>query len=82
MSKGYTQVQDVDFEDSFPPIARIEIMRLFLALVAHKQWPIYHLDVKFAFLNDEKQEEVFVDSQKVSIVQGNEHKVYRLKKAL
>lgn len=57
-------------------------MRLFLALVAHKQWPIYHLDVKFAFLNDEQQEEVFVDSQKVSIVQGNEHKVYRLKKAL
>ena len=60
VAKGFSQVQDIDFEDSYSPAARLETIRVFLSLAAQMKWQVYHLDVKFAFLNGEIQEEVYV----------------------
>ena len=49
--KGYSQQYGVDFSKTFAPIARHDTIRLLIALVAQKNWTIYQLDVKFAFLN-------------------------------
>ena len=49
--KGYAQVWGVDFSETFAPVARLDTIRLVLALSAQKGWKLYHLDVKSAFLN-------------------------------
>ncbi|GKA73824.1 retrovirus-related pol polyprotein from transposon TNT 1-94 [Tanacetum coccineum] len=53
VAKGYRQEEGIDFEESFAPVARIEAIRIFIAI-------IYQMDVKTAFLNGDLQEEVFV----------------------
>ncbi|GJS00534.1 retrovirus-related pol polyprotein from transposon TNT 1-94 [Tanacetum coccineum] len=52
VSKGYGQEEGIDFEESFAPVARLEDVRIFMAYVAHKNYPIFQMDVKTAFLND------------------------------
>ncbi|GKA26648.1 retrovirus-related pol polyprotein from transposon TNT 1-94 [Tanacetum coccineum] len=51
VAKGYRQEEGIDFEESFAPVARLEAVRIFVAYAAHKNFPIYQLDVKMAFLN-------------------------------
>ncbi|GJS74151.1 retrovirus-related pol polyprotein from transposon TNT 1-94 [Tanacetum coccineum] len=51
VSKGYSQQEGIDFEESFAPVARLEAFRMFVAYAAHKNFPIYQMDVKTAFLN-------------------------------
>ena len=60
VAKGYVQRQGVDFEEVFAPVARLESVRLMLAIVAHWSWPVHHMDMKSAFLNEDLQEEVYV----------------------
>jgi hypothetical protein len=60
VAKGYVQREGVDFEEVFAPVARMESVRLLIALAAIKDWEIHHMDVKSAFLNGELKEEVFV----------------------
>nr|GFC60198.1 hypothetical protein [Tanacetum cinerariifolium] len=54
------QEDGIDFEESFAPVARLEAVRIFIAYAAHKSFPIYHMDVKTAFLNGLLNEEVYV----------------------
>ncbi|XP_035843200.1 uncharacterized protein LOC118490096 [Helianthus annuus] len=49
--KGYAQRKGVDFGDVFAPVARMETIRLLLAMAASGGWLVHHLDVKTAFLN-------------------------------
>ncbi|GJV03629.1 retrovirus-related pol polyprotein from transposon TNT 1-94 [Tanacetum coccineum] len=60
VAKGYRQEEGIDFEESFVPVARLEAVRIFVAYAAHKNFPIYQMDVKTAFLNGPLKEEVFV----------------------
>jgi hypothetical protein len=82
VAKGYVQQQGVDFEEVFTSVAQMESVRLLLALAAQEGWAVHHMDVKSAFLNGELQEEVFVKQPEGFIIEGHEHKVLRLAKAL
>lgn len=66
----------------FAPVARIETIRLIIALAGSQGWEVHHLDVKTAFLHGELKEEVFVSQPEGFVVPGEEHKVYKLKRAL
>nr|GFB93681.1 retrovirus-related Pol polyprotein from transposon TNT 1-94 [Tanacetum cinerariifolium] len=57
---GYSQQEGIDYDETFAPVARIEAIRLFLAYVAHKDFTVYQMDVKTAFLNGILKEEVYV----------------------
>ncbi|GJU67703.1 retrovirus-related pol polyprotein from transposon TNT 1-94 [Tanacetum coccineum] len=59
VAKGYGQEEGIKFEESFAPVARLEAVRIFVAYAAHKNFPIYQMDVETAFLNYPLKEEVF-----------------------
>lgn len=61
VAKGYCQQYGIDYAEVFPPVARLDTIRIVIALAAQKSWVIYQLDVKSAFLHGEINEEVFVD---------------------
>ena len=61
VAKGYIQEFDVDFEESYAPVARLEVVRLLLAYAASRKIKLYHMDVKSTFLNGYVNEEVYVD---------------------
>nr|GEU43931.1 retrovirus-related Pol polyprotein from transposon TNT 1-94 [Tanacetum cinerariifolium] len=82
VAKGYAQKEGVDFKESFAPVARLEVVRLFIAYAAHKSFTIYLMDVKTAFLYDHLKEEVYVNQPDGYVDPYHPDKVYRLKKAL
>ena len=53
VAKGYVQKQGIDYEEVFAPVARLDTVRLILAMAANWGWEVHHLDVKIAFLNGE-----------------------------
>ncbi|GJT02934.1 retrovirus-related pol polyprotein from transposon TNT 1-94 [Tanacetum coccineum] len=82
VAQGFRQEEGIDFEESFPLVARIEVIRIFVANVAHKNMTICQMDVKTAFLNGRLKEEVYVSQPEGFVDQDNLSHVYKLKKAL
>ncbi|GJS54680.1 zinc finger, CCHC-type containing protein [Tanacetum coccineum] len=82
VAKGYVQKQGIDFDEVFAPVARIETIRIILALAGSYGWVVHHLDVKSAFLNGTLDEEVYVTQPIGFEKKNNSNKVYRLVKAL
>nr|GFA25652.1 putative ribonuclease H-like domain-containing protein [Tanacetum cinerariifolium] len=82
VAKGYAQKEVVDIEESFAPVARLEVVRLFTAYAAHKSFTIYQMDVKTAFLYGPLKEEVYVNQPDGFVDPYHPDKFYRLKKAL
>eukprot|EP00253_Pinus_taeda_P009890 PITA_09890 len=80
--KGYAQQEGIDFEETFAPVARLEATRMFLALSSYKKFKVFQMDVKYAFLNGDLEEEVYIE-QPDGFILGNDQKlVCKLKKAL
>lgn len=82
VAKGYVQRFGIDFEEVFAPVARLDTVRLILAIAANRGWEVHHLDVKSAFLNGDLKEEVYVTQPEGFEVKNKEHLVFRLHKAL
>ncbi|WVZ92767.1 hypothetical protein U9M48_038809 [Paspalum notatum var. saurae] len=82
VAKGYVQRQGIDFDEVFAPVARMETVRVILAVAAHHGWSVHHMDVKTAFLNGDLQEEVYVTQPPGFTAAGHEDKVLKLHKAL
>ncbi|GJU05035.1 retrovirus-related pol polyprotein from transposon TNT 1-94 [Tanacetum coccineum] len=82
VAKGYGQDEGINFEESFAPVATLEAVRIFVAYAAHKNFPIYQMDVKTTFLNGLLKEEVFVRQLDGFIDPDFPNNVYRLKKDL
>ena len=51
--KGYSQQEDIDYEEIYAPVARMEVVRMLLAYVENKKFKLYQMDVKSTFLNRE-----------------------------
>ncbi|GKD99324.1 ribonuclease H-like domain-containing protein, partial [Tanacetum coccineum] len=60
LTQGYTQEEGIDCDEVFAPVARIEAIRLFLAYASFKDFVVYQMDVKSAFLYGKIEEEVYV----------------------
>jgi hypothetical protein len=61
IAKGYSQVEGLDFDETFSPIARLESICMLLAYATHHDFKLYQMDVKSAFLNGPIKEEVYVE---------------------
>jgi transposase InsO family protein len=82
VARGFVQQEGIDFDDAFAPVARMESVRLLLALAAQAGWHVHQMDVKSAFLNGDLKEEVYVHQPPGYEIPGKEGKVLRLRKAL
>lgn len=82
VAKGYAQQYGIDYTEVFAPIARLDTIRLILALAAQQSWNVFQLYVKSAFLHGELNEEIFVQQPQGYEKKGEEDKVYKLRKAL
>jgi hypothetical protein len=71
----------VDFDEVFTLVARLETVRVLLALAAQGGWEVHHMDVKSAFLNGDLIETVYVQ-QRPGFIIGDGSKVLKLRKAL
>ncbi|GJU75769.1 putative ribonuclease H-like domain-containing protein [Tanacetum coccineum] len=60
VAQGYTQEEEIDYEEVFAPVVRIEAIRLFLAYASYMGFTVYQMDVKSAFLYGTIDEEVYV----------------------
>nr|GEV63930.1 retrovirus-related Pol polyprotein from transposon TNT 1-94 [Tanacetum cinerariifolium] len=81
VAKGYVQEEGINFEESFAPVTRLIAVRIFVAYTTQKNFPIYQMDVKTAFLNGTLKEEVFVRHPDGFVDLDFPNHVYHLKKA-
>ncbi|GJR92858.1 putative ribonuclease H-like domain-containing protein [Tanacetum coccineum] len=74
--------EGIDFEESFAPMARLEVVRIFLAFAAHMNMIVYQMDVKTTFLNSILREKAYISQLDGFVDPDNPNHVYRLKKSL
>lgn len=80
--RGYAQEYGVDYVEVYAPVARMDTIRLIIALAAQRGWTIHQMDVKSAFLHGVLEEDVYVQQPQGYLVKNHEQKVYKLQKAL
>jgi hypothetical protein len=80
--KGYTQVEGIEFEETFSPIVVMEAIILILPYSCSKNFKVYHMDVKSTFLNVDLEEEVYIEKPEGFQLLENENYVCGLKNAL
>jgi hypothetical protein len=52
VAQGFSQVESLDFGETFAPVGHLEAIRILLAFAASKGFKLCQIDVKSAFLND------------------------------
>ncbi|GJR69617.1 putative ribonuclease H-like domain-containing protein [Tanacetum coccineum] len=82
VAQGYTQEEGIDYDEVFAPIAIIEAIRLFLAYASFKDFVVYQMDVKSAFLYGKIEDEVYVYQPPGFEDPDFPDKVYKEEKAL
>ena len=60
VAKGYRQVQGIDYNETFSPVAKLKSVRIMLAIATYYDYEIWQMDVKTAFLNGHLKEELYM----------------------
>jgi hypothetical protein len=60
VAQGFSQVEGLEFGETFAPVAHLEVIRILLAFAASKGLKLYQMYMKNAFLNGVIKEEVYV----------------------
>ena len=67
VSKFFSQFQGVDYIDTFSSIAKMDSIRLVLAIATSKRWEVHHMDVKSYFIHGDINENIYMHNIEVSI---------------
>ncbi|GJS96446.1 ribonuclease H-like domain-containing protein [Tanacetum coccineum] len=81
VAKGYNQREGLDYEETFSPVVKINIVRCLIAIFVYNNWPLYQLDVNSTFFYVDLYEEVYMELPP-SFYDKNESKVCNLVKSL
>jgi hypothetical protein len=61
VSKGFQRVHDIDYDETFAPVANMDSIRLALAIAVDKGWEFHHMDVKNAFIHGDIYEDIYME---------------------
>ena len=75
MARGFSQIEGIDYEETFAPVARYSSIRTILALLAQMGWRIHKMDVKTMFLNGLIEEEVYIEQPEIFEIFNSESHV-------
>ncbi|GJU68509.1 retrovirus-related pol polyprotein from transposon TNT 1-94 [Tanacetum coccineum] len=82
VAQGYKQEKGIDYDEVFAPVSRIEAIRLFLAYASFKDFVVYQMDVKSAFVYGKIKEEVYVCQPPGFKDPNLPNKVYKVEKMM
>ena len=82
VAKGYTQVQGIDYEETFSPVARYESIQYLLAHAALLNWEIEAMDVKLAYLHGVLEKEIYMEQLEGFVAKREGNKVCKLIQSL
>ncbi|KAK1649516.1 hypothetical protein QYE76_067321, partial [Lolium multiflorum] len=82
VAQGFSQIEGIDFGETYAPVARLESIRILLAYASHHNFKLQQMDVKSAFLNGPLHEEVYVKQPPGFEDLDFPNHVYKLDKAL
>ena len=82
MAKGYTHKHDINYDETFAPVAKMTTVRVLLPVAAAKGWHLHQMDVKNAFLQGDLEEQVYMVQPPDFLFEQNISAVCRLKKSL
>lgn len=82
VAKGYNQKPSIDYFEVFSHVARLDTIRILISISPQNSWKIHQMDVNYAFINGNLEEEVYIEKPAEYVVKGKEDKFYRLKKEL
>ena len=80
--KGFRQVQGVDYNETFSPIAMLKSIRILLEIAAFYDYEIWQMDVKTAFLNGYLKEELYMMQPEGFIDPKGANKVCKLQRSI
>ncbi|XP_068317167.1 uncharacterized protein [Pyrus communis] len=58
VARGFTQTYDVDYKETFAPVAKMNTVRVLLSVAINNAWPLFQMDVKNAFLHGDNMSEI------------------------
>ena len=70
VTKGYTQKEGFDYEETFSPVAMIKSIRILLSITAHMDYEIWEMDVKTIFFNGSLDETIYMVQLEGFIAKG------------
>ena len=82
VAKGYRQVQGVDYDETFSPVAKLKSVRIMLAIAAFYDYEIWQMDVKTAFINGFLKEELYMMQPEGFVDPKNANKVCKLQQSI
>ena len=82
VAKGYTQKEEVDYKETFSPVAMLKSIRILLSIAAALDYEIWQMDIKTAFLNGDLEEEIYMTQPEGFTDPGQEQKVCKLRKSI
>ena len=81
VAKGFSQVDEIDYTETFSYIPKMHSINLTLSLVASYKWEVHQIDVKFTFLHGELHEQIYM-KQSPCLIQNDSSLFCHLKKSL
>ncbi|KAK1644404.1 hypothetical protein QYE76_062209, partial [Lolium multiflorum] len=82
VAKGFRQIQGVDYDETFSPVAKLKSVRILLAIATFFDYEIWQMDVKTAFLNGDIEEELYMVQPKGFVDPKNADKVCKLQRSI
>ena len=60
VAKGYSQLEGIDFKETFSPLSTKDSLRIIMAIVAHCDLELHQMGVRTTFLNEDLVEDVYM----------------------